>query len=53
MNDDRPILITRQGHPVSDNQALLSVGERGPATLENYSSSKKLRISTASAFLSG
>ena len=36
MSEDRPLLTTRQGHPVSDNQSLRSVGERGPATLENY-----------------
>ncbi|MEJ7684902.1 MAG: catalase [Segetibacter sp.] len=30
------ILTTRQGHPVSDNQNLRTVGNRGPATLENY-----------------
>src|SRR5690606_5086054 len=36
MKDKRPILTTRQGHPVAENQALRSVGERGPATLENY-----------------
>jgi catalase len=35
MSDDR-ILTTRQGHPVHDNQNLRTVGERGPATLENY-----------------
>jgi catalase len=29
-------LTTRQGHPVSDNQHQRTVGERGPATLENY-----------------
>jgi catalase len=29
-------LTTRQGHPVYDNQNLRTVGERGPATLENY-----------------
>lgn len=33
---DEKILTTRQGHPVSDNQNLRTVGERGPATLENY-----------------
>jgi hypothetical protein len=33
MDDKRPVLTTRQGHPVTDNQALRSVGERGPATL--------------------
>lgn len=29
-------LTTRQGHPVYDNQNLRTVGERGPATMENY-----------------
>ena len=29
-------LTTRQGHPVSDNQNLRTVGNRGPAVLENY-----------------
>ncbi|HEY8297689.1 MAG TPA: catalase [Candidatus Baltobacteraceae bacterium] len=32
----KEILTTRQGHPVRDNQNLRTVGERGPATLENY-----------------
>src|SRR6187402_3135703 len=31
-----PGLTTRQGHPVSDNQNNLTVGERGPTVLENY-----------------
>jgi catalase len=31
-----PILTTRQGHPVSDNQNNRTVGERGPTVLENY-----------------
>jgi catalase len=35
MTDDRK-LTTRQGHPVYDNQNLRTVGDRGPATLENY-----------------
>jgi catalase len=39
---DSPILTTRQGHPVSDNQSLRSVGERGPATLENYQFIEKI-----------
>ncbi|MBE7159315.1 MAG: catalase, partial [Rhodospirillales bacterium] len=30
------VLTTRQGHPVYDNQNLRTVGNRGPATLENY-----------------
>jgi catalase len=29
-------LTTRQGHPVMDNQNIRTVGDRGPATLENY-----------------
>jgi catalase len=40
--DERPVLTTRQGHPVSDNQSLRSVGERGPATLENYQFIEKI-----------
>ena len=32
----RRYLTTRQGHPVYDNQNQRTVGERGPATLENY-----------------
>jgi catalase len=34
--DDRPVLTTRQGHQVYDNQNQRTVGVRGPATLENY-----------------
>ena len=33
--DERPILTNRQGHPVYDNQNQRTVGDRGPATLEN------------------
>lgn len=29
-------LTTRQGHPVYDNQNQRTIGDRGPATLENY-----------------
>jgi catalase len=29
-------LTTRQGHPVTDNQSVRTVGSRGPTTLENY-----------------
>lgn len=29
-------LTTRQGHPVTDNQNVRTVGSRGPTTLENY-----------------
>ncbi len=35
-HSEQPILTTRQGHPVYDNQNTRTVGERGPATLENY-----------------
>ena len=31
-----PILTTRQGHPVVDNKNNRTVGDRGPAVLENY-----------------
>jgi catalase len=40
--DTGPVLTTRQGHPVADNQSLRSVGERGPATLENYQFIEKI-----------
>lgn len=33
---DKPVLTTRQGHPVHNNQDQRTVGNRGPATLENY-----------------
>jgi len=36
MKDEERTLTTRQGHPVRDNQNLRTVGESGPATLENY-----------------
>ena len=42
MNDDHKILTTRQGDPFADNQSLRSVGERGPATLENYQFIEKI-----------
>lgn len=35
-------MTTRQGHPVQDNQNLRTVGNRGPATLENYHFIEKL-----------
>ncbi|RYZ44533.1 MAG: catalase, partial [Chitinophagaceae bacterium] len=35
-------LTTRQGHPVTDNQNLRTVGNRGPATLENYQFLEKM-----------
>ncbi len=42
MTDDRKVLTDRQGHPISDNQNLRTIGERGPATLENYHFVEKL-----------
>src|SRR5688500_16012344 len=36
------ILTTRQGHPITDNQSLRTVGSRGPATLENYQFLEKI-----------
>ena len=35
-------LTTRQGHPVVDNQSQRTVGDRGPATLENYQFLEKI-----------
>ena len=35
-------LTDRQGHPIADNQNLRTVGDRGPATLENYHFLEKL-----------
>jgi catalase len=36
------ILTTRQGHPVHDNQSTRTIGDRGPATLENYQFLEKI-----------
>ena len=41
-DDSTPILTTRQGHPVHDNQNQRTVGARGPATLENYQFLEKI-----------
>jgi Catalase len=38
----QPRLMTRQGHPVYDNQNQRTVGSRGPATLENYQFLEKI-----------
>ncbi len=40
--DKSNTLTTRQGHPVTDNQNMRTVGNRGPATLENYQFIEKL-----------
>ncbi|HEV2819631.1 MAG TPA: catalase [Solirubrobacteraceae bacterium] len=42
MADDRRTLTNRQGHPVHDNQDLRTIGDRGPATLENYQFLEKM-----------
>jgi catalase len=42
MSEERKGLTTRQGHPVSDNQNTRTIGDRGPATLENYHFMEKL-----------
>lgn len=36
MTQNKPVLTDRQGHPIHNNQELRTVGNRGPATLENY-----------------
>jgi catalase len=40
--DGGETLTTRQGHPVYDNQNQRTIGERGPATLENYQFLEKI-----------
>ncbi len=42
MSEKRPVLTTRQGHPVHDNQNQRTIGARGPATLENYQFLEKI-----------
>jgi catalase len=42
MTNQQRHLTTRQGHPVADNQNQRTVGERGPATLENYQFLEKI-----------
>lgn len=34
--ENEDTLTNRQGHPVTNNQNLRTVGNRGPVTLENY-----------------
>jgi catalase len=41
-NDGSNTLTTRQGHPVSDNQNVRTVGNRGPVTMENYQFLEKM-----------
>jgi len=42
MSEANRILTNRQGHPIRDNQSTRTVGERGPATLENYQFIEKI-----------
>lgn len=35
-------LTTRQGHPITDNQSVRTIGSRGPTTLENYQFFEKI-----------
>jgi catalase len=39
---NKPVLTTRQGHPVHNNQDMRTVGSRGPATMENYQFLEKM-----------
>lgn len=40
--ENEDTLTTRQGHPVTNNQNIRTVGSRGPATLENYDYIEKI-----------
>ncbi len=42
MENKEQKLTTRQGHPITDNQNLRTIGDRGPATLENYQFLEKI-----------
>ena len=35
-------LTTRQGQPVTDNQNMRTIGDRGPAVMENYQFMEKI-----------
>lgn len=41
-NESGDTLTNRQGHPVTDNQNVRTVGNRGPTTLENYDFLEKI-----------
>ncbi len=41
-SDDGPVLTTREGIPVSDNQNSLTVGPRGPVLLEDFHFRQKM-----------
>ena len=42
MSHEEEILTNRQGHPVTDNQNVRTVGDRGPTVLENYNFLEKI-----------
>ncbi|KUP08202.1 catalase [Bacillus coahuilensis p1.1.43] len=39
---EEDLLTNRQGHPVTDNQSVRTIGDRGPTTLENYDFLEKI-----------
>lgn len=41
-DEDDNTLTNRQGHPVTNNQNIRTVGNRGPAMLENYDFIEKI-----------
>ncbi|SDI25910.1 catalase [Natribacillus halophilus] len=41
-NEKEDTLTDRQGHPITDNQNMTTVGNRGPTTLENYEFLEKM-----------
>ncbi|WP_405127445.1 catalase [Salicibibacter halophilus] len=41
-NEKEDTLTNRQGHPITDNQNMTTVGNRGPTTLENYDFLEKM-----------
>ncbi len=41
-NETENTMTNRQGHPVTDNQNVRTVGNRGPTTLENYDFLEKI-----------
>ncbi|GAF66948.1 catalase [Bacillus sp. TS-2] len=41
-NENEETLTNRQGHPVTNNQNMRTVGSRGPTTLENYDFLEKI-----------
>ncbi len=52
-NESEDTLTNRQGHPVTDNQNVRTVGNRGPTTLENYDFLEKISHFDRERILSG